>query len=509
MKDFFISYSSADRQWAEWIALALVTSGRTVVIQAWDFLPGSNFVLEMHRATQECNRTIAVLSPDWLASVFTQPEWAAAFSLDPTGTDRKLLPVRVRVCEPPGLLRSIVYCDLVGRDEDGARKVLMDAIREAPARPTSVPFPGDATSTTEGTPEQVSYPGAVQAAPVAAMPSPLQAALTLLGLLRTTRTTFIAQANLRDRLVLHVQDRLVLNPYDGREYEEFISDHYRDLDSEEKRMFSTMRSFTADVLREYNRRVLELIDKTPLLQQHFPAVPALRDHLLVWLAKYDGTFVNTPEMCLLYTGVHEGVPFPSELEPQLWQFLEGQPEARALLKAEPGSPLEHEEHTSSWRGAMTNERLFDRWVRRRLREIPEERQRFLNHASTVERAKAEAGLRALDVEEASLIEKRMYPQMIWRPISVPSALVAALQALLDGEAENKWPHQFREALAAAVPVVNNPAPEDFKLKELVSKLPAICSYVESLAIRSSLPSEWAHFRDQLREWVLAGLRPDR
>ena len=108
MKDFFISYNSADRQWAEWIALALVTAGRTVVIQAWDFLPGSNFVLEMHRAAQECNRTIAVLSPDWLASVFTQPEWAAAFSLDPTGTDRKLVPVRVRVCEPPGLLSSIV-----------------------------------------------------------------------------------------------------------------------------------------------------------------------------------------------------------------------------------------------------------------------------------------------------------------------------------------------------------------------------------------------------------------
>jgi hypothetical protein len=510
MKDFFISYNSADKQWAEWIALALVTAGRTVTIQAWDFLPGSNFVLEMHRAALECDRTIAVLSPDWLASVFTQPEWAAAFSLDPTGTDRKLLPVRVRVCELPGLLRSIVYCDLVGRDEDGARKALLDAIREAPARPMSVPFPGGSTSTTAGSAEQVRYPGAVQAAPVAGLPSPLQAALTLLGLLRTTRTTFIAQANLRDRLVWHVQDRLILNPYDGWEYEEFISDHYKDLDSEERRMFSTMRSFTANVLREYNRRVLKLIDENPVLEKHFPAVPALRDHLLVWLAKYDGTFVNTPEMCLLYTGVHEGVPFPSELEPQLWQFLEEQPEARSLLKAEPGSPLEHEEHTSSWRSSEGDKRLFDRWIQRRFREIPEERQRLLNRASTVEPAEAAAGLRALDVEEADLIDRRMYPQMIWRPIIVPAALVAALQALLDGEATNKWPEEFREALAAAVPVVNNPTPgSSFELKKLVGKLPAICSYVESLAIRNNVPSEWAHFRGQLRDWVLAGLRPDR
>ena len=29
-------------------------------IQAWDFLPGGNFVVEMQKATVECERTIAV-----------------------------------------------------------------------------------------------------------------------------------------------------------------------------------------------------------------------------------------------------------------------------------------------------------------------------------------------------------------------------------------------------------------------------------------------------------------
>lgn len=53
MKDFFISYNHADRAWAEWIAWQLEQVGFSVEIQAWDFRPGSNFVLEMDRATKE------------------------------------------------------------------------------------------------------------------------------------------------------------------------------------------------------------------------------------------------------------------------------------------------------------------------------------------------------------------------------------------------------------------------------------------------------------------------
>jgi len=66
----------------------------------------------MQRAASECERTVAVLSPDYLASAFTQPEWAAAFAGDPTGKSQKLIPVRVRPCELVGLLKSVVYIDL-------------------------------------------------------------------------------------------------------------------------------------------------------------------------------------------------------------------------------------------------------------------------------------------------------------------------------------------------------------------------------------------------------------
>ena len=50
----------------------------------------------MHEAAAKAERTVAVLSPDFLASKFTQAEWAAAFAQDPTGEKVTLVPVRVR-----------------------------------------------------------------------------------------------------------------------------------------------------------------------------------------------------------------------------------------------------------------------------------------------------------------------------------------------------------------------------------------------------------------------------
>src|SRR6185369_14362418 len=83
VKDFFVSYNRADRTWAEWIAWQLEEAGYTTVLQAWDFRPGGNFVLDMLQAA-EAQRTIAVLSPDYVTALYPQRELAAAFAQDPT-----------------------------------------------------------------------------------------------------------------------------------------------------------------------------------------------------------------------------------------------------------------------------------------------------------------------------------------------------------------------------------------------------------------------------------------
>ncbi|HYO48479.1 MAG TPA: toll/interleukin-1 receptor domain-containing protein, partial [Chloroflexia bacterium] len=125
MKDFFISYNKADRSWAEWIAWQLKEAGYEVVIQAWDFRPGSNFVLEMDKAARGTERTIAVLSEDYMKAEFTHPEWAAAFAKDPRGEQRALVPVLVRKCETEGLLNPIVQIRLVNLEEQAAREALL------------------------------------------------------------------------------------------------------------------------------------------------------------------------------------------------------------------------------------------------------------------------------------------------------------------------------------------------------------------------------------------------
>src|SRR5438876_2136385 len=145
-KDFFISYNNADRAWAEWIAWQLEASGFSALLQAWDFRPGFNFVLNMHDAIQKTGRIIAVLSPDYITNAtYAASEWAAAFVRDP-GT---LLPVRVRACEPPGLLAAITYIDLVGRDERDAAQTLLTGIGTQRAKPATAPgYPGDITTPT-------------------------------------------------------------------------------------------------------------------------------------------------------------------------------------------------------------------------------------------------------------------------------------------------------------------------------------------------------------------------
>ncbi len=174
MADFFISYNGDDTEWALWIAAQLKAAGRSVIVHAWDFRPGANFILEMDRAMKEASRTIAVLSPSYLGALYTHPEWAAAFARDPTGTKRSLVPVRVRRVELSGLLGQIVYIDLAGKSEDAARQALLEGVAERVPE-TAARRPGSAAAP---------FPGAIPSPPRVGLPNggdPVSAAVDLAG----------------------------------------------------------------------------------------------------------------------------------------------------------------------------------------------------------------------------------------------------------------------------------------------------------------------------------------
>ncbi len=98
----------------------------------------------MQKAAVDSDRTIAVLSPDYLPSRFAQAEWAAAFAMDPDGTKGKLVPVLVREvkAELLGLLAPVIQIRLVGLEEAAAREALVNGLVPGRARPGRVRFPG-------------------------------------------------------------------------------------------------------------------------------------------------------------------------------------------------------------------------------------------------------------------------------------------------------------------------------------------------------------------------------
>jgi hypothetical protein len=79
-------------------------AGDEPILDVWYFRPGENFVLRMQEAATQADLTLALLSEAYLQTAYTQPEWAAAFTQDPSGKDRRLIPVRVGKCAPTRLL---------------------------------------------------------------------------------------------------------------------------------------------------------------------------------------------------------------------------------------------------------------------------------------------------------------------------------------------------------------------------------------------------------------------
>jgi TIR domain len=161
-RDFFISYTGVNEPWARWIAVSLERAGYSTLLQAFDFRPGTDFLHLMQQAVTSSARTIAVLSPAYVGSRFGEAEWRATFVRDPTGELGLLVPVRVQPGDPPGLLASRVYIDLVGVDEATARQRLLDGLSTAGSRPTSAVYPGAPAASADGGGEagRARFPGA-------------------------------------------------------------------------------------------------------------------------------------------------------------------------------------------------------------------------------------------------------------------------------------------------------------------------------------------------------------
>lgn len=161
MKDFFISYNKADEPWAVWVAWILEAAGYEIIIRAWDFQPGGNFIVDMNTALAKTKKLVLILSKNYINGLFTLSEWASVMVSDPQGRRRAIVPFKVGECETPPLLLGITYVELMGLSEADAKAAVLGAFKGR-AKPDSPPvFPGELRrSGDDRKPKQVArFPG--------------------------------------------------------------------------------------------------------------------------------------------------------------------------------------------------------------------------------------------------------------------------------------------------------------------------------------------------------------
>jgi TIR domain len=145
-RDFFISFTGADRRWARWLARTLAEAGYRFWFQDQDF--AGSIPRNIEKAHEQSNRTILLLSDAYAQSGYCRSEWEMRYQEDPGGEQDLLILFRVAPAAPPPLLRRIAYVDLFGcQDEATGRELVINRLRQAIEPGTKLPlgeiiFPG-------------------------------------------------------------------------------------------------------------------------------------------------------------------------------------------------------------------------------------------------------------------------------------------------------------------------------------------------------------------------------
>jgi len=158
LADIFISYTSADRDWAFWIGHELKDLGHVAHIHEWELSGGADIMAWMETQHDKADQVLCVVSAAYLEAPYSSwerraAEWAAA-----TDRPRFALPVHVELCKVPTLLAPFKRCDLYGIDEIEAREKLKDFLEPA-TKPPRGRFPGGKTSSVVPKAARPAFPG--------------------------------------------------------------------------------------------------------------------------------------------------------------------------------------------------------------------------------------------------------------------------------------------------------------------------------------------------------------
>ena len=138
--------------------------------------------------------------------------------------------------------------------------------------------------------------------------------------LENTYVTFVAQARRRNELVKLITERL--NIKRKQQYEKFFITYFDQMNKQERFIFDQIRAMTEGTLYQGNRNMLTLLESNPTLIREVPKLEDVRKHLTFWINKYHQVFLQRDDMCLLYVGVEDAVPFPSGIDQKVSDWLQ-------------------------------------------------------------------------------------------------------------------------------------------------------------------------------------------
>lgn len=113
----FISYTEADRAWAEQLYRRLQDRSVRVFFAHESIQAGEHITLQVSDALDTSYKVAMVMSPDYFARPWPRTEWSSALKKDPENRDRRLIPLLRRKCEIPDLLSDLKAIDFTNDDD--------------------------------------------------------------------------------------------------------------------------------------------------------------------------------------------------------------------------------------------------------------------------------------------------------------------------------------------------------------------------------------------------------
>ena len=159
MADIFVSYTSSDKDWAEWIGHELIRLSHEPHLHDWEISGGGNLAEWMEKRHDEADHVLCVVSKTYLGKPYSS--WERHAAQWAVHRPNFVLPVFVEDCEPPTMFAHLKRCELfrAGDDAEAARKLLEEFLKPAQRSAAQPSFPGRAAKS-EPTPSVApAFPG--------------------------------------------------------------------------------------------------------------------------------------------------------------------------------------------------------------------------------------------------------------------------------------------------------------------------------------------------------------